>query len=78
MVINPDKCSCMLFGVKDRDLVSTNVTTENTKDEKVLGITFDSKLDFSTYLISIGKKVNIKLNALTRVQKFMNPEQKTF
>ena len=44
MVLNPDKCYFMLFGVKDElqtDLVSKNVTTKNSKEEKVLGITFE-------------------------------------
>ena len=67
-------------GVKDEfqiDLLSNNVTTKKSKDEKVLGITFDNKLDFSMHLTRITKKANTKLNALTRVQKYMTPEQKT-
>ena len=67
----------MLLGVKDElqaDLVS-NVSIKKSKEEKVQGITFDNKLDLSTYLTSITKKANKKLNALTRVQKPMTPEQ---
>ena len=41
---------------------------ENSKEEKVLGITFDNKLEFTTHLTSITKKANTKLNALNRVQ----------
>ena len=44
MVFDPDKCYFMLFRVKDElqtDLVSNNVTTKNSKEEKVLGITFE-------------------------------------
>ena len=79
MVFNPDKCSFMLFGVKDelQDLVSDKVTIKNSKGEKVLGITFDNKLDVSPHLTSITKKANIKLNVLTRVQKYTTTEQKT-
>ena len=72
MVLNPDKCSFTLFGVKDelqRDLVSNNVTITNSKEENGLGITFDSKLDFSTYLTNIIKKAKIKFNALTRIKR---------
>ena len=80
MVLHLDKCSFMLFGIKDElqtDLLSNNVTTKNSKQEKVLGITFDNKLDFSSHLTSITKKVkNIKLNSLTRVQKCMTPGRK--
>ena len=49
MFLSPDKCSFMLFCVKDElqtDLVSNNVTIKNSKDEKVLEITFDNKLEF--------------------------------
>ena len=40
----------MLFRVKDKlqtDLLSNNVPIKNRKVEKVLGITFDNKLDFT-------------------------------
>ena len=43
MVLNPDKCSFKLFGVKDElqtDLVSNNVTIKNSKEENGLGIYF--------------------------------------
>ena len=72
MVLSADKCSFMLFGVKDElqtDLVSNSVTIKDSKEENELGITFDSNLDFSTHLISITKKANIKFNALTRVKR---------
>ena len=80
LCLNPVKCSSMLFCVKDklqRDLVSNNITIRNRKNEKVLGITFDNKLFFPSHLTSITKKVNIRLNNLTRVKKYIIPEQKT-
>ena len=66
----------MLIGVKDElqtDLASNNVTIKNSKKEKVLGIIFDNKFDFSMHFPSITKKANINFNALSRVQKFMTP-----
>ena len=89
LYLNPIKCSSMLFCVKDklqRDLVSNNITIRNRKNEEignveigneVLGITFDNKLFFPSQLTSITKKVNIRLNNLTRVKKYIIPEQKT-
>ena len=76
MVLNPHKCSFMLFGIKDE--LQTNFVSKKNKEEKFLGITFDNKLDISSHLTSITKKANIKLNNLSRVQKYMTPEQKTF
>ena len=75
MVLSTDKCSFMLFGVKDElqtDLVSNSVTIKNSKEENELGITFDSNLDLSTHLISIAKKASITFNALTRVKRKSN------
>ena len=46
MVLNSVKCSFLLFRVKDElqtDLLSIKVTIRNSKQEKVLGITFDKK-----------------------------------
>ena len=45
MILNPDKCGFMLFGVKD--LVSSKVTIIISKEEKILGITFDNTFDLS-------------------------------
>ena len=76
----PGKYSFMLFGVKDelqKDLVSNNVKIKNSKEEKVLGITVDSKLEFSTHLTNITKEANIKFNAFTGAQKYLTPEQNT-
>ena len=67
MALNPNKCSFMLFDVKDElqtDLVSKNISIRNSKEEKVLGITFDNKLVFSKHPTSTTKKTNLKLNTL--------------
>ena len=77
---NLDKCPFMSIGAKDElqtDIESKKVAIENSKEEEVLGVTFDNKLEFYSYLTSINKKANIKLNNLTRVQKYMAPELKT-
>ena len=74
----------MLFGVHDElqtDLVFKNVTTRNSKEEKVLVITYDNKLDFSIWLdlfTSITKKANVKLNTFIRVQNYITPKPNTF
>ena len=79
MVLNPDKCSFMLLGVDDElqtNLVCGNETLKNSKQEKVLGVTIDNKLNFATHLSNITKNANIKFNALTRVQKYMTTNKK--
>ena len=51
MVLNSDKCSFLLLGVDDElqaNLVYENETLKNSKQEKVLGVTMDNKLNFAS------------------------------
>ena len=41
---------------------------------KMLGLTFSSKLDWGSYIISIAKTASKKIGALTRSMKFLPPE----
>ena len=41
---------------------------------KMLGLTFSSKLDWGTYLVSIAKTASKKIGALIRSMKFLSPE----
>ena len=69
----------MLLGVDDSlqtNLVCGDEILKNTRQEKVLGVTLDNKLNFATHLLNITKNVNKKFNALTRVQKYTTNDQK--
>ena len=77
IVLNPDKCSFMLLGVDDElqtNVICGNETLKNSKQEKILVVTIDNKLNFATHLLNIIKNVNIKFNTLTRVQKYMTTD----
>ena len=41
---------------------------------KMLGLTFSSKLDWGSYIISIAKTASKKIGALTCSMKFLSPE----
>ena len=41
---------------------------------KMLGLTFSSKLDWGSYIISIGKNASKKIGALVRPMKFLSLE----
>ena len=43
----------------------------------MVGVTLGNKLNFATNLLNITKNANKKLNALTRVQKYMTTDQKS-
>ena len=59
----------MLLGVDDQfqtNLVCGNEAFKNSKQERVIGVTIDNKLNFATHLSNITKHANRKSNALTR------------
>ena len=49
----------MLWGVDDElqiGLVRGNESLQNSKQQKLLGVTIDKKLNFATHLVNITKK----------------------
>ena len=80
MVLNPNKYSFMLLGVDDSlqtNLVRGDEILKNTRQEKVLGVTSDNKLNFATLLLNPTKNAYKKFNALTQVQNYMTTDQKS-
>ena len=47
---------------------------EEKSSFKIIGVTFDSKLDWGTYIISIAKTASKKIGALMHSMKFLSPE----
>ena len=47
---------------------------EKKSSFKILGLTFSSKLDWGSYIISIAKTASKKIGALIRSMKFLSPE----
>ena len=47
---------------------------EEKSSFKMLGLTFSSKLDWGSYIISIAKTASKKIRSLTRSMKFLSPE----
>ena len=69
----------MLLYVDDElqtDLVCRNKTLKNSKQDKVLGVTIDNKLNFATHPLNFFKNANIKFSSLTRVQTCMTTDKK--
>ena len=49
MVVNPENCHLILFGIKKNekfDLVCNDITLKHSSHKKVLGVTIDNKLSF--------------------------------
>ena len=48
----------------------------NSREEKLLGITFDSTLSFDKHVSKLCKEANKKLHALARVSKYMSQSKR--
>ena len=79
IVLNPETCHFMLFGVKENeqfDLIYNGITLKHISHEKMLGVTIDNKLSFDEHIINICKTANKKPNALSRINHYMKQNQK--
>ena len=47
---------------------------EEKSSFKMMGLTFSSKLDWSSYIVSIAKTASKKIGALIHSMKFLSPE----
>mgnify|MGYP001792265277 CR=1 FL=1 len=77
LVLNPDKCYYMTFGIKkdNENLKIEDLTISNVNEVKVLGVVIDNQLSFTPHIKRICSNANQKLNALFRVSKQMTNEQ---
>ena len=79
MVLNPGKCHFMLLSIKENeqfDPICNDITLKHSSHENILGVTIDNKLSFDEHIINICKTANKKLNALSRINHYMNQNQK--
>ena len=75
---NAGKSQLVLFD-RSNDTGATDVkmdgpVLEEKSSFKMLGLTFSSKLDWDSYIISIAKTASKKIGALLRSMKFLSPE----
>ena len=78
MKANEDKCH-VLFSTNENVFIDIGtVQIQNSSSEKLLGTKIDSKLNFKGLIGSICKNASSKLNALTRVLNYMNPDMNGF
>ena len=56
------------------DVKTDGSILEEKTSFKMLGLTFSSKLDWGSYIVSIAKTASKKIGALIRPMKFLSPE----
>ena len=71
MKANLDQCHLLTSSFDKVSTCVDNYNIKSSKCEKLLGIKFDNKLNFSNHIDEICKKAGQKLNALSRVIPYM-------
>ena len=71
MKANPDKCNFLSSLDMNSKISASNFDIENTHSQKFLSVTIDRNLNFHEHVSSLCKRVNTKINAMTRVFPFM-------
>ena len=77
MKLNEEKSHLLIFGAKN-DGMTLNIGTSQiseSESEKLLGVTLDSKLNFSVHDNQVCMKASQKLYALARVSNYMDTEK---
>ena len=76
MVLNSKKCYFMCIGrdVKNETFTFKDACYKNSKEEVILGITIDNKLNFDSYIKNMCKITGQKLNTLSRISKLLNKD----
>ena len=69
---NGSKCHVLLSTDKQAHINIGTPQIENTKNEKLLGITIDSKLSYDKHIGQICSRASAKLKALARIAPFIN------
>ena len=59
-----------------KHLLLNDACYKNNKEEIILGITIENKLNFDSHIRNMCKNSGQKLNALSRISVFLNKDQK--
>ena len=78
MKANPDKCNLLLRKNGNFEPNINENRIANTKFEKLLGVTFDNRLNFNHHISNICKMTGNKLYALARVSNYMDQDKKKY
>ena len=81
MIVNPDKFQAIVVkrNSKLKDSYSLNINQEVINSENslnLLGVEIYNKLSFKKHISTLFKKASNQLNAISRIQKFMDFKEK--
>ena len=78
MVLNAGKCHFMCLGnnTENETFLFHNILMENSKEQKILGVIIDNKLNFKSYISELCKKASQKIAALSRLTSYLHSSEK--
>ena len=73
MVLNAENCHSMCLGdnTEDETFLFHNILMANSKEQKILGVIIDSKLNFKSHISEICKKASQNVAALSRLSSYL-------
>ena len=73
-MMNDEKCHLMIFGNKGTDttIKTGNSEIKESDYEKLLGISFEKKLNFRNHIEDLCTKANQKIHALARLSNYID------
>ena len=81
MIVNPEKLQIMFIGrgknfnCKQRLKINNTIIESNTS-VKLLGVEIDNNLNFNDHISSLCKSASNKLNAISRMHKYIGKKEK--
>ena len=78
MVLNAGKCHFMCLGnnTENETFLFHNILMENIKEQKILGVIIDNKLNFKSHISELCKKASQKVAALSRLSSYLHNSEK--
>ena len=78
MVLNAGKCHfmCLSKSTENESFIFKDTIMNNSKEEKMLGVTIDNRLTFSSHIRKLCKKASQKISAFSRISNQLNDSEK--
>ena len=78
MVLNAGKFHFMCLGkhTENESFIFKDTILNNSKEEKILSVTIDIRLTFSSHIGELCKKASQKISALSRISNQLNDSEK--
>ena len=78
MVLNAGKCHFMCLGnnTENETFLFHNILMENSKEQKILGVIIDNKLNFKSHISELCRQTSQKVAALSRLSSYLHNSEK--